>query len=373
MRTISVVSGAFRLGLGALLTGLATARAATTNVSLTTTTTFSPSTVSIHVNDTVHWVWVGSSHSTTSTSVPSLWDSGIHNAGFTFDFTFAGAGTFPYHCSNPFHTSMTGQVIVASGVNIPPSVTVTNPANAAVINAPASFTLAATASDSDGSVTNVQFLQGSTVLANDTTVPYGVTVASLAAGSYSFSAIASDNSGAKTTNSINITVNALPGVTITNPVAGATFVAPWSGPIGATASDTDGSITRVQFFSDGAALGIVSNAPYSLNTSIPPGAHTLIAVAMDNRGATNTSVPVAISVVTAVPIILGDAARPSPTQFQFTYRANPGLAYVVQRGSNLTSFVPLGTNVAASTNVVVVDTTATNSMNFYRVGQLPNP
>jgi plastocyanin len=364
-----------QMGLVALLSilGAVSAFGATNTVSCTSSITFSPSSVTINVNDTIHWSWAGSAHSTTSTNVPALWDSGIHNQPFDFFFTFTSPGTYGYHCSNPSHSAMKGQVIVNGVANNPPSVTITNPANGTVFNAPAAFTLGATATDSDGSVTNVQFTQGTTILTNKTTAPYGVGVTNLAAGSYSFSAIASDNSGAKTTNTISVTVNALPSVTITNPPSGATFAAPWSGPIGATASDTDGSVARVQFFSDGASLGIASNAPYSLSSGVPAGSHTLTAVAMDNRGATNTSAPVAISVVTPVPIILGGMARLSSTQFQFSYSANPGLRYVVERSPNLTGFVPLATNVAASTNVVVTDGAATNPINFYRVGRLPNP
>src|SRR5262245_47699726 len=49
--------------------------AATTNVNATPANTFSPPTVSIKPGDTVQWTWTGNNHSTTSTSVPSLWDS----------------------------------------------------------------------------------------------------------------------------------------------------------------------------------------------------------------------------------------------------------------------------------------------------------
>src|SRR5262245_60790873 len=101
------------------------AHAVTTNVSVTAVTTFSPSAVTIKPSDTVQWNWSGNNHSTTSQSTPVLWDSGIHNSGFTFSFTFTNQGLYPYHCSNPAHTSMTGSVTVT---NRPPVVTVTNPA-----------------------------------------------------------------------------------------------------------------------------------------------------------------------------------------------------------------------------------------------------
>src|SRR6266478_9908150 len=109
---------------------------------------FTPSSVSISVNDSVKWTWAGSPHSTSSNT--GLWESGVLGTGATFSHTFPSAGTFPFHCS--VHPFMTGAISVQSA-NVPPTVGITNPTNASVFAAPASFTLAATASDTDGSVT----------------------------------------------------------------------------------------------------------------------------------------------------------------------------------------------------------------------------
>jgi plastocyanin len=54
-------------------------------------------TTTIHVGDTVHWIWQASPHSTTADG--GAWDSGVNNQGHTFDFTFNQAGSFPYHCT----------------------------------------------------------------------------------------------------------------------------------------------------------------------------------------------------------------------------------------------------------------------------------
>jgi plastocyanin len=72
---------------------------------------YNPSPVNIKVGDTVHWIWQANQHSTTSDT--AIWDSGVHNTGFTFDHTFNAAGNFPYHCS--FHgPSMAGVVSVTT-------------------------------------------------------------------------------------------------------------------------------------------------------------------------------------------------------------------------------------------------------------------
>ncbi len=85
---------------------------------------FSPNSVTINEGDTVHWIWVGGTHSTTSGSCPGgnctpdgTWDSGGKSGG-SFDHTFASAGTFNYFCSVHL-ASMTGKVIVRSTAPAP--------------------------------------------------------------------------------------------------------------------------------------------------------------------------------------------------------------------------------------------------------------
>lgn len=173
---------------------------------------FSPNTATINVNDIVTWTWVGSDH--TTTSYTGVWDSGVFNAGHTFSRMFTSAGSFPFHCT--IHPFMTGTITVQS-VNVPPTVSFTNPPDRSVFAAPASFTLSATASDSDGSVTNVELLQGASVLGNITTPPYSVPVSNLGAGNYSFSAVAADNAGSRATNTITISVVAAGQIQISAP------------------------------------------------------------------------------------------------------------------------------------------------------------
>src|SRR2546421_9100835 len=85
----------------ALTAGRAAAATITVTIGPGGTTTFSPANATIHVGDGVHWVWAGSFHSSTSGSPPGTpdhrWDSGVQNAGFTFDHTFTATGTFHYY------------------------------------------------------------------------------------------------------------------------------------------------------------------------------------------------------------------------------------------------------------------------------------
>ncbi len=253
---------------------------ATANVSVVNFA-FIPATTNIFAGDRVIWTWGSGFHSTTSSGSPVLWDSGSHNTPFAFTNTFNSAGTFPYLCT--VH-NFTGTINVAA-LNAPPTVTITNPAAGTVFSEPAGVTIQASAADSDGSVTNVQFLVGSTVLTNETAAPFAAVTDNLSAGSYTLSAVASDNSGAKATNAV------------------------------------------------------------------------------------------AISVVIPVPLALGVPTILSTTSFQFTYSANVGLSYVVQQSSDLTStnWTSIFTNMATSNPMTFADTNAIANPGFYRVVRLPNP
>lgn len=102
--------------------------------------------------------------------------------------------------------------------NAPPSVALTAPANGAGFTAGSTITVSAQASDSDGSVSRVEFFRGSTSLGVDTSAPYSVSWSNAAAGSYTLTAVATDNRGAFTTSAaITITVSASPPVRDTTP------------------------------------------------------------------------------------------------------------------------------------------------------------
>jgi regulation of enolase protein 1 (concanavalin A-like superfamily) len=85
--------------------------------------------------------------------------------------------------------------------NQAPQVSLTSPASGATFAAPASITLTATASDPDGAVAVVEFWAGPILLGSDTTNSYSFTVNGVPAGTYGFTAVARDNSGAMTVSS----------------------------------------------------------------------------------------------------------------------------------------------------------------------------
>ena len=79
--------------------------------------------------------------------------------------------------------------------NVPPTASITAPANGATFTAPASVSITATAGDTDGTVSLVEFFQGTTKIGQDTTAPYSFSWTNVAAGAYNLTARATDNSG----------------------------------------------------------------------------------------------------------------------------------------------------------------------------------
>jgi hypothetical protein len=94
---------------------------------------------------------------------------------------------------------------------VAPAVSITSPANGTSFTAPATVTITANASDSDGTVAKVEFLSGSTVLGLDTTSPFSFTWANVPAGTYTLTARATDSAGLTATSAaVTVTVSALP-------------------------------------------------------------------------------------------------------------------------------------------------------------------
>src|SRR5688572_9145184 len=115
--------------------------------------------------------------------------------------------------------------LVVTG-NQPPSAIITSPASGATFPQPANITINATASDSDGTITKVEFFQGTTKIGEDTTAPYSFAWNDVLAAAYSLTARATDNGGA-------VATSAAVGITVTE--GGPTNV---SGAIGASTTWT---------------------------------------------------------------------------------------------------------------------------------------
>ena len=164
-----------------------------------------------------------------------------------------------------------------------------------------------------------------------------------------------------------------PTLAITKPLNASVFAAPANVTVQTGVTNGSGAVTNVEFLANTTVIANVVAAPFSATANgLAAGGYTLTAIAEDNNGlrATNS---IGINVVSPVAVSVTGILRSLGTNFQFSYSANTGLDYVVERSTNLMIWVPLATNSAASNPVVFVDVHATNNPNFYRVGRLPNP
>jgi len=239
---------------------------------------FVPMNLLIFVGDTVTWHNFGTNlHSTMDRAPVPLWDSGVLDTNEEYSFTFTSAGTYAY--LDKLHTVMKGSITVMTLENHPPS------------------------------------------------------------------------------------------VSITNPLAGATFIAPMNLLIQATASDSDGTVAQVEFFANANSLGLATNPPFRLVASnLTAGAYALTAVATDNGNATTTSSSVSITVKP----ILKNPARPASNRFQFDLTGvTIGKTNILYASTDMQSWLPINTNLPSTTVTNLADLTATNRWRFYRVMQMP--
>jgi plastocyanin len=233
----SFQSVGFSLVAGAALLGSAPpVEAATTNIVEVRSYLFVPSVLQINAGDTIRWTNTSTIiHDVTqgtraNGATPNPYWAATSLAAFNgrFSVTFSNVGSYPYICerhviefpmpaSNP---TQTGLVSVVIG-NLAPTVAIIAPTNISRFAAPASFILSANASDSDGTVTNVEFFAGTTLLGSASTAPYTIAAGPLASGVYPVTARARDNLGATTT---SVAVNVVVNTNHTVSVSGFTFV-----------------------------------------------------------------------------------------------------------------------------------------------------
>ncbi|MFC5539255.1 Ig-like domain-containing protein [Rhodocytophaga aerolata] len=107
--------------------------------------------------------------------------------------------------------------------------------------------------------------------------------------------------GAVLSPATTLLANQLPTVAVTSPLDKATFSAPASITITATATDKDGTISKVEFYNGSTKLGEDLSAPYSFSwTNVATGNYTLTAKATDNKGGVGNSTSIAVSVSSPV-------------------------------------------------------------------------
>lgn len=225
---------------------------------------------------------------------------------------------------NATTTSAVIRITVTPSAN--PVVSITSPANNANITPGTNITINATATITGGTISKVEFFNGTTKLGEDATSPYSFVWNNAPSGSHSLTAKATDATAKSTTSTVvnivvaNNVVN-VPTVSITSPAANAAFNQGAAISITATAS---ANTSKVEFFYGTTKLGEDTSSPFTFTwTNAPVGSHSLTAKA--TAGTANaTSAPVLVT-VSAAPVqanIPPTVAIIDPTGGQFAVGSN---------------------------------------------------
>jgi hypothetical protein len=137
---------------------------------------------------------------------------------FSMSWTVQSAGTYSLtavatDALGSTTRSAVRSITVANSSPPPPvmTVTLTSPSSGTRYLAPITIALAADASTTSGTITKVEFFNGSTLIGSDTTAPYGGTWSNVAAGTYVLSAKTTTSGGVTATSApVSVTVNSVP-------------------------------------------------------------------------------------------------------------------------------------------------------------------
>ena len=150
------------------------------------------------------------------------------------------------------------------------------------------------------------------------------------------------------------TPNAAPTVNLTSPTEGATFAAPANITITAIASDSDGTVAKVEFFQASIKLGEDTTAPFSYAWSnVAAGTYMLTAKATDNAGATAMSSSVSTT-VNSNSTDFSLSASPNSrnirrsAQTNFTVTVTPSGGFTENVTFGVSSVLPAGVSVSFS-------------------------
>jgi hypothetical protein len=252
-----------------------------------------------------------------------------------------GGGMHPDFIVGSIHRAVA--YIAYNYTNVPPNVSITTPTSGSSYLSRPNIHISANAYDSNGWVTSIEFLANGAsigVVSNVLEQPllmresrgralpiipgrrvsrFPFVWTNVAPGSYSLTAIATDNAGLQTTSS-NITISVstnlpTPSVRIVSPLDGAQLPDLATINLYAAASEAGGVIDTVEFLANGTNLGVatnyLANAPFGSFhqrtqwmpfffrwTNVMTGSNVLTAIATDNNGIMATSAPVSINVST---------------------------------------------------------------------------
>jgi len=165
-----------------------------------------------------------------------------------------------------------------------PTVSITSPTNGAVFPPHSDVLLAAEATETNGTISFVEFLRGTNVVGVVSNSPYSMILSNLSAGSYTVMARATDTQGnVGVSASVNFSTG-VPVVNINSPTNGAKFPEHADVLLSASAFETGAAITNIAFFLNTNFVGQAPSDSLSLIASnLLAGIYQFTAEAIDNQ------------------------------------------------------------------------------------------
>jgi fibronectin type 3 domain-containing protein len=282
-------------------------------------------------------------------SVDFYVDGGLVGSSSASPFAVNWIATSGAHALTAIATDNAGLTATSAVVNVTgtlPLVAITSPTNSQTVSI-YNFNITANATVSPGAITNVGFYFDDVLFTNKTSSPFTVTYSGASAAAHSLQAVAADSNGNSVTSSVvNVVAADLPpSVTLTNPVNGGQFLNGSTVTLGASAAD-DNIVTNVDFYVDGTLAGSSTTSPFATPWIATPGAHALMAVAMDDIGQSTTSA--VVNVTGTLPTV--SISAPTNTQSVSTYSFNVTANATVSPGTitNVTLYLD---SVAAGSKI----------------------
>ena len=180
-------------------------------------------------------------------------------------------------------SAQSAPVTVVVDANSPPTITLASPVSGARYFAPADIALAATASDSDGTVTGVAFLANGANVATVSAPPYATTWRQVPAGNYTVTARAVDDAGAASLSSPVTVSVAATSVSIESPTDGASIPGDHVHVQGTIDAPPGAGVVV-----NGVLAAVDGNRFYAANVPLVPGVNVLAATLTTAEGGVST-------------------------------------------------------------------------------------
>ena len=256
--------------------------------------------------------------------------AGVANVGFYAGGTLLGTatsttGTFQYTWNSApaglyyltaVETDNSGGTITSAPISFrvdaPPVVLITMPATGSPFIGPnGMIKLAASATSAAGTITKVEYFQGSMPIGTSTTTPYAVTWTGIPLGTYSVTAEATDSFGFSAFSpaiSVSVVTEMPPVISLSTPTSGLTFGSSSNVALSYNATAST-SIAKLEIYRN-LVLVATLTSPSSGSTwtfteanLLPVGQYTYFARAYDSTGASTDSAVATVTVDPSLPYL----------------------------------------------------------------------